>query len=73
MRTSNRFSAMAAFIGLLAILLAAPATARSVIDSAGRTVEVPDTISRAFAAGPPASLEAGFPASHRKGRVSGRL
>ncbi|MBN8961258.1 MAG: iron ABC transporter substrate-binding protein [Rhizobiales bacterium] len=57
MRTSNRFSAMAAaFIGLLAILLAAPATARSVIDSAGRTVEVPDTISRVFAAGPPASI-----------------
>ncbi|MDF2995893.1 MAG: transporter substrate-binding protein [Xanthobacteraceae bacterium] len=36
-------------------LLATPALTRSVTDSAGRTVEVPDTISRVFAAGPPAS------------------
>lgn len=56
MRTSHRFSILAALIGLLAVLFAAPATARSVVDSAGRTVDVPDTISRVFAAGPPASI-----------------
>lgn len=56
MYQSNRFSAVAALVGLLAVLLTAPATARSVTDSAGRTVEVPDTISRVFAAGPPASI-----------------
>lgn len=47
---------MAALIGLFAMLFAVSATARSVTDSAGRTVEVPDTISRVFAAGPPASI-----------------
>ncbi len=41
-------------IGLF-VLIAAPALGRSVTDSAGRTVEIPDTISRVFAAGPPAS------------------
>ncbi len=56
MRKSNRLSALAAIIGLLAVVLAAPATARSVTDSAGRIVEVPDKISRVFAAGPPASI-----------------
>ncbi len=40
---------------LLLLLLAAPAMARSVTDSAGRTVEVPDRITRVFASGPPAS------------------
>lgn len=35
---------------------AAPASARTIVDSAGRTVEVPDTVSRVFAAGPPASI-----------------
>jgi iron complex transport system substrate-binding protein len=56
MRQPNRFSTIAALVGLLAILFAAPAVARSVTDSAGRTVDVPDTISRVFAAGPPASI-----------------
>ena len=42
---------------LLAILLAAaPAGARTVVDSAGREVEVPDEINTVFAAGPPASI-----------------
>jgi iron complex transport system substrate-binding protein len=39
----------------LCLLIAAPALGRSVTDSAGRTVEIPETISRVFAAGPPAS------------------
>jgi iron complex transport system substrate-binding protein len=42
-------------LGLLA-LLATPALARSVTDSAGRTVEIPEKIARVFAAGPPASM-----------------
>ncbi|QFT61310.1 iron ABC transporter substrate-binding protein [Roseivivax sp. THAF30] len=37
-------------------LLAAPASARTVTDSAGRTVEIPDEIETVFAAGPPASV-----------------
>ena len=41
---------------LLLALLAAPATARTVTDSAGRVVEVPDDVHRVFAAGPPASV-----------------
>jgi iron complex transport system substrate-binding protein len=43
--------------GLLGFLAFAvtPALARSVTDSAGRTVEIPDKIARVFAAGPPAS------------------
>jgi iron complex transport system substrate-binding protein len=41
----------------LALLLAAPvAHAGTVIDSAGRTVEVPDEIRTVFAAGPPAAI-----------------
>lgn len=38
------------------VLLAAPVSARTVTDSAGRTVEVPDEIKTVFAAGPPASV-----------------
>lgn len=42
---------------ILAMLLAAgPAAARTVTDSAGRRVEVPDQVTRVFAAGPPASV-----------------
>src|SRR5687767_14957762 len=44
---------------LLALLLVpAPlvAHARTVVDSAGRRVEVPDRIKKVFAAGPPASI-----------------
>jgi iron complex transport system substrate-binding protein len=46
------------FLALLALLLAVvaqPAAARDVTDSAGRRVTVPDHIARVFAAGPPAS------------------
>ena len=38
-----------------AVLLATPAAARSVTDSAGRQVEVPDKVAHVLAAGPPAS------------------
>lgn len=41
---------------LACLLTALPADARTVIDSAGRTVEVPDRVGRVFAAGPPASV-----------------
>ena len=37
-------------------LLAARADALTVTDSAGRAVEIPDTVSRVFASGPPASI-----------------
>ena len=37
-------------------LLTAPASARTVTDSAGRTVEIPDQIETVFAAGPPTSV-----------------
>jgi iron complex transport system substrate-binding protein len=40
-------------IGLF-VLIATPAVARSITDSAGRTVEIPEKVSRVFAAGPPA-------------------
>lgn len=38
------------------VMLATPAWARTVTDSAGRVVEVPDEITSVFAAGPPASV-----------------
>lgn len=41
---------------LLGLLLPAPASARTVEDSAGRRVEVPDQVERVFAAGPPAAI-----------------
>src|SRR5438270_13971149 len=41
-------------VGLLA-LVTTPALARTVTDSAGRSVEIPEKIARVFAAGPPAS------------------
>jgi iron complex transport system substrate-binding protein len=41
---------------LFLLVAAAGAQARSVTDSAGRTVEVPDRIEKVFAAGPPASI-----------------
>ena len=52
--TSNRRTILGALAGLC-LLTAMPAWARSVTDSAGRQVEVPETIKRVFAAGPPAS------------------
>jgi len=46
----------AAIAVLCGLLLVGSALARTVTDSAGRTVEVPDRITRVFAAGPPASV-----------------
>src|ERR1700730_3637653 len=40
----------------LLVLFASTAQARTIADSAGRKVEVPDRIERVFAAGPPASI-----------------
>jgi iron complex transport system substrate-binding protein len=51
---TTRRGALGLLLGLVA-LAATPALARTVTDSAGRTVEVPEHISRVFAAGPPAS------------------
>ena len=51
----NSFKRWAVALVWLAAFAAESAFARSVIDSAGRTVEIPATISRVFAAGPPAS------------------
>lgn len=53
MRNFAQFRAALAAVAFL--VLAVPALARNVTDSAGRSVEVPDTITRVFAAGPPAS------------------
>ena len=47
---------MMRFLVLLFSLLVVPAHARTVIDSAGRSVEVPDEVNTVFAAGPPASV-----------------
>lgn len=53
MSTLNRLvSALVA----MAVLFVAPVTARTVTDSAGRAVDVPDRISKVMAAGPPASV-----------------
>jgi iron complex transport system substrate-binding protein len=52
--TPFKRSAAAILVGLAAFFIS-PAGARSVTDSAGRKVEIPETISRVFAAGPPAS------------------
>lgn len=44
------------YLLLILSLLALPAQARTVSDSAGRMIEVPDEITTVFAAGPPASV-----------------
>jgi iron complex transport system substrate-binding protein len=44
------------YLLVILALLALPAHARSVTDSAGRVVEVPDTVASVFASGPPASV-----------------
>lgn len=54
MITLGRRLALSVLAGFF-ILAATSAFARTVIDSAGRLVEVPEKISRVFAAGPPAS------------------
>ena len=44
-------------LALLSVLLApVPAAARPFVDAAGRRVEIPDTVARVLAAGPPASV-----------------
>jgi iron complex transport system substrate-binding protein len=55
MRKQRRLQMAACCLIGMCLLVAAPALARSVTDSAGRTVEIPDSIHRVFAAGPPAS------------------
>jgi len=50
----HRRRVLGVLIGLFALVVT-PALARTVTDSAGRQVEIPDKISRVFAAGPPAS------------------
>src|SRR5262245_64632880 len=45
---------LAASVGLVVSLIDS-AAARSLTDSAGRVVEIPDTVTRVHAAGPPAS------------------
>jgi iron complex transport system substrate-binding protein len=41
---------------LLLVILTLPAQARTITDSAGRTVEIPDEVNTVFAAGPPAAI-----------------
>jgi iron complex transport system substrate-binding protein len=45
-----------ALLALLLVLAPLSALARTVVDSAGRKVEIPDRIGKVFAAGPPASI-----------------
>lgn len=42
--------------GLVFLGLAVPPAARTITDSAGRIVEIPDNVTRMFASGPPASI-----------------
>ncbi len=44
------------YLCLILSLLALPAQAGTITDSAGRTVEIPDQVNTVFAAGPPASI-----------------
>lgn len=44
------------YLLLILALLALPAQARTITDSAGRVVEIPDEVNTVFAAGPPASI-----------------
>src|SRR5450756_2311023 len=53
-RQSHQGMLAGGMIGLF-LLMAAPALGRSVTDSSGRSVEIPEKIARVFAAGPPAS------------------
>jgi iron complex transport system substrate-binding protein len=50
----SRLRVLTLLLGL-ALLTSVPALARTITDSAGRRVDVPDHIARVFAAGPPAS------------------
>jgi iron complex transport system substrate-binding protein len=51
-----RFTLRTVLITALAFIATAAVSARTVTDSAGRKVEVPDRIEKVFAAGPPASI-----------------
>lgn len=51
-----RRGALAVLIAALALAAAPAAWARTVTDSAGRRVDIPDHVGRVFAAGPPASV-----------------
>ena len=51
----HRRFVLAALTAALALVVA-PAWARTVTDSAGRQVDIPDHVGRVFAAGPPASI-----------------
>jgi iron complex transport system substrate-binding protein len=51
-----RLLSRAILIAAVALVAASGASARTVTDSAGRKVEVPDRIDKVFAAGPPASI-----------------
>ncbi|HTH97288.1 MAG TPA: iron ABC transporter substrate-binding protein [Stellaceae bacterium] len=52
---TRRLATCLALLGL--VLLSAPlASARTITDSAGRSVTIPDKVARVFAAGPPASV-----------------
>lgn len=44
------------YLLLLLVVLALPAQAHTITDSAGRVVEIPDEVNTVFAAGPPASI-----------------
>ncbi|MEQ9675984.1 MAG: iron ABC transporter substrate-binding protein, partial [Roseovarius indicus] len=44
------------YLCLVLALLALPAQAGTITDSAGRTVDIPDEVTTVFAAGPPASI-----------------
>ncbi len=44
------------YLLVLLVLVAQPAQARTITDSAGRVVEIPDDVTTVFAAGPPAAI-----------------
>lgn len=52
----NKIAIRILVAAVLAVALATAASARTVIDSAGRHVEIPDTVKRVVAAGPPAQV-----------------
>jgi len=54
--TTTRIFRRALIVLFLLVAAIAPASARVVVDSAGRRVEVPDEIRKVFAAGPPAAV-----------------
>lgn len=51
----DRRAVVGTLVGLFALAVT-PAIARTVTDAAGRSIEIPNKISRVFAAGPPASV-----------------